>query len=150
MQSMWPATNIRPIEWVREGDCFRCTSHFPKNGYPAMARNGIERTIARWILVKRLGNISSNVVARHTCDNKWCIRPDHIIHGSVADNNRDRAERGRNADVRGEKNNSSKLTPEQVLEIRSASGSCSQIGSKFGVSKGLVSSIKNRKLWKHL
>lgn len=37
------------------------------------------------------------VVVRHTCDNTRCINPDHLIPGTRADNNRDRAERGRSA-----------------------------------------------------
>lgn len=34
---------------------------------------------------------------RHTCDNPRCINPSHLILGSWADNNRDRAERNRSA-----------------------------------------------------
>lgn len=37
------------------------------------------------------------VVIRHTCDNTRCIEPTHLIPGTRADNNRDRAERGRSA-----------------------------------------------------
>lgn len=37
------------------------------------------------------------VVVRHTCDNPRCINPNHLIGGTKADNNRDRAERGRSA-----------------------------------------------------
>ena len=36
-------------------------------------------------------------VIRHTCDNPRCINPEHLLVGSRADNNRDRAERGRSA-----------------------------------------------------
>lgn len=34
---------------------------------------------------------------RHTCDNPRCIEPTHLILGSWAQNNKDRAERGRSA-----------------------------------------------------
>ncbi len=37
------------------------------------------------------------IVVRHTCDNPRCIEPTHLIGGSLADNNRDRAERNRSA-----------------------------------------------------
>lgn len=37
------------------------------------------------------------VVVRHTCDNDRCINPEHLVGGTLADNNRDRAERGRSA-----------------------------------------------------
>lgn len=36
-------------------------------------------------------------VVRHTCDNTRCILPEHLVLGTSADNNRDRAERGRSA-----------------------------------------------------
>ena len=39
------------------------------------------------------------VVVRHTCDNPRCINPEHLLGGTKADNNRDRAERGRSAQV---------------------------------------------------
>ncbi|ANT45377.2 HNH homing endonuclease [Pectobacterium phage PP90] len=41
----------------------------------------------------------ADVVVRHTCDNPRCINPEHLIGGTKADNNRDRAERGRSARV---------------------------------------------------
>lgn len=36
-------------------------------------------------------------VVRHTCENPRCINPEHLLLGTRADNNRDRAERGRSA-----------------------------------------------------
>lgn len=36
-------------------------------------------------------------VIRHTCDNTRCINPKHLVVGSPADNNKDRASRGRSA-----------------------------------------------------
>ena len=55
------------------------------------------------------------VVVRHTCDNPRCINPEHLIGGTRADNNRDRAERGRSAK---HVDSRCKLTAEQIAEIR--------------------------------
>lgn len=39
----------------------------------------------------------ADLVVRHICDNPRCINPEHLLLGTKADNNRDRAERGRSA-----------------------------------------------------
>jgi hypothetical protein len=54
-------------------------------------------------------------VIRHTCDNPRCINPKHLLIGTRADNNRDRADRGRSAKyVRSRQ----RLTIEQVAAIK--------------------------------
>lgn len=138
----------KPIAWVREGSCIRCTSHALRCGYPIMKRNGECRTIARFILMKRIGGIPNGIVARHSCDNNWCIRPDHIVPGTHSDNIRDRNERGRTA--RGEKSGNAKLTNLQVQQIREAAGTQTEIAKRFGVSQQLVSRIRLKDCWRHL
>lgn len=41
------------------------------------------------------GAIPSGMLVRHTCDHPDCVNPRHLILGTIADNNRDRLERGR-------------------------------------------------------
>jgi hypothetical protein len=139
------------LAWIREGDCIRCTSHALDNrGYPRMRRGGNPIRIARWILIRRHGYIPTGMVSRHTCDNTWCIRPDHIIIGTQSDNIRDRVERCRSADQRGENGSNSKLTSLQVLEIREATGVAREIATKFGTSIGNVYQIRHGTRWKHI
>lgn len=145
-------SKARPLTWIREGECIRCTSHALDNGYPNMWRSGKRRKIARLILIRRIGAIPSSIVSRHTCDNRWCIRPDHIIGGTRADNNKDRAERaGYSSTARkGEDVSNSKLTSIQVLQIREATESQRQIARTFGISQTTVYRIKKRQAWAHL
>jgi hypothetical protein len=145
-------TNLKPLEWSYDGACIICTSHkTDTDGYPCMRRHNIYRKIARWILLKRHGDLPSNVVSRHTCDNRSCINPDHIIAGTVAENNRDAFERKRHAF--GERAWTAKLTPETVLLVRQlASEGVPQpiLASRFGIAKGSISNLITGKTWKHL
>ena len=140
------------LSWVREGECIRCTSHALDNGYPKMWRNGKPRKIARLILIRSMGTIPSNIVSRHTCDNRWCIQPDHIISGTRGDNNRDRAERAGYSSTtkKGENVSNSKLTSIQALQIRESIESQRQIAKKFGISQVTVYRIKKRLAWAHI
>lgn len=54
--------------------------------------------IARFLLGLEKGN---PLEARHTCDNAWCINPDHLVAGTSQDNHDDMVERQRSN--RGEK-----------------------------------------------
>ncbi len=130
-----------PLAWCREGECIRCTSHaLDSSGYPRMVRNGELKSIARWILTRRHGGIPIGMLARHTCDNRWCIRPDHIVIGTIADNVNDRKERG----------SFGKLTRDQVIQIRESKGLQTEIAERFGTTQQNVHLIKNLKRWGHV
>jgi hypothetical protein len=98
----------------------------------------------------------------HSCDNPKCCNPRHLWLGSYADNNADRARKGRSAEVhltnehrshQGEDHGCAKLTSAQALEIRrlydSGSG-LAELAGRFNVSKTTVCKIGKRKNWSHL
>jgi HNH endonuclease len=145
--------NRNSIEWESRGDCFICTSHRPGgSGYPQikpiLMKETHGTTISRLILKRKYGNVESHIVARHTCDNRMCIRPDHIIPGTRADNRRDAVTRDRQA--KGESHGFSKLTNEAVYEIRLSSENAQVLAVKFGVMTRTVIAARNRISWKHL
>lgn len=141
----------KEIRWVSEGDCWRCTSHALRGGYPVARRNGATKSIARLIVIRRLGEIPTDIVSRHTCDHRWCIRPDHIIHGSQKDNAADRESQSGWRDRSRERNGNAKLTTAQVNEIRSLALSGrklqKEIAAQFGIKRAYVAQIKSGKTW---
>lgn len=99
-----------------------------------------------------LADIKGQVV-RHTCDNRLCVNPEHLVIGSQADNVQDMHERGRASGVRaaGKDHGSVKLTEQQVLDIRSRTReSQRELAAEFGVSQYAIYSIIARKTWKHI
>jgi hypothetical protein len=145
----------RHISWVREGDCIVSTGHsLNSDGYPQFCRNGKRRLIGRVVLFRRYGPQPSSICMRHTCDNRRCINPNHIIPGSFGDNNRDREARGRGNPPRGERCAASKLTEKQVREIQKLSRDGiilqREIAELFGLYQGTVSRITNGLRWKHI
>lgn len=57
-------------------------------------------------------------VVMHRCDVRACINPDHLIGGTVADNNRDMFAKGRGRVASGEEQHMAKLTIAAVEEMR--------------------------------
>ena len=89
----------------------------------------------------------NGIVIRHKCDNPPCCNPNHLQAGTLADNNRDREERGRAVYLKGERNGQSKLTEKDVLEIREASGTLQEIANRYGVHLSTIHLIRSRKKW---
>lgn len=86
----------------------------------------------------------------HTCDNRMCVKPEHLFLGTARDNLQDMADKGRR---KGEKHAGSKLTEADVLYIRRVARvekSLAELARQFHVSRGAISSIVHRKSWTHI
>lgn len=99
--------------------------------------------------------LEKGVCVLHTCDNPGCVNPAHLYLGTQKDNAKDRQQRNRNRafdrSFKGEANGASKLTAEQVIEIRKTTDvSHSTLAQRFGVSRATIGDIKRRKIWKHI
>lgn len=139
----------REIKWkILENGCWQCISHKNKdNYYPLCRRDGKVQKIYKFVYCQKNGQVKPNTVIRHTCDNKLCINPSHLIPGTHADNVRDMIERKRKAV--GENCGLAKLKNNQVKEIFLDKLSPTLLLSKkFNVCNKTITNIRNRRSWK--
>lgn len=101
---------------------------------------------ASWRIYK--GPLPDGLMLRHTCDERLCVNPNHLIPGTHADNMRDMVERNRQ--TFGEKNPQAFLTEEKVKAIHADPRTQSEIAEAYGVTTSTVSTIKTGSTWKHL
>jgi len=104
----------------------------------------------------RHGEIPRKLLVLHKCDVMSCCNPDHLYLGDDAQNCRDRDSRGRHITHRGEKHGMSKLTEDDVREIRSYPpgrlpyGEATRLANKYGVCQTHIADIRSGRLWSHV
>ena len=90
--------------------------------------------------------------AAHRNDVKTDNRPSNLYWASPEENYRDRDRNGKTP--RGSQNGATKLTSDEVLEIRRAYVAKElrqyELADKFGVHRTTIRDILYRKIWKHL
>jgi hypothetical protein len=94
----------------------------------------------------------------HTCDLPQCIKKEHLFLGTILENNRDRARKGRSAinisPMPGEKNGNAKLTEADIKTIRARFNfemvRQQDLADEYNVSQVLIAKIVRRELWKHV
>ena len=97
------------------------------------------------------GKIPRGKVVRHTCDNRLCCEPTHLILGSHKENTQDMVDRGRSA--KGSKHGRAKLTEKDVLAIREANSKGTkqaELARNYSVAETTIEAILKRKTWKHI
>ena len=123
------------------------------NRYPAASIDGRLEQLNRYILTMKLGRpIGDGLVAMHSCDDRRCIRPDHLSEGTYAGNMHDMMAKGRQ--VIGQRRGQ-KLTPEIVRAIRAecvihskGDRSAAALARKYGVSSVRVCAVVSGAAWK--
>ena len=131
-----------------EGDCVVWTRRRNAGGYGQIQVDGRAKSAHRVAYELAFGPIPEGLVVRHKCDNPPCIRLDHLELGTTADNNRDKAERGRAP--RGEVAPQAKLNLEsarRIRELRSTGLSVAVLAALFGVSSTTVRRVLDGVSW---
>jgi hypothetical protein len=91
----------------------------------------------------------------HTCDNRKCVRPDHLFLGTNDDNMADMMAkgRGRSGPVKGAENGNAKLTEADVREVLRQimlGKSNKKIAKSTAVGHAMVSRIRTGRSWREL
>jgi hypothetical protein len=122
------------------------------SGYGLAKIDGKSRTASRYMCILKNGTPpSQRHEAAHSCGNgnKGCVNPNHLTWKTPKQNWADRLTHG--TDNRGERNNTTKLTANDVLKIRYlySSGQIQQkeLAEKFRTDVSTISDIHRRKSW---
>lgn len=105
---------------------------------------------ASWRLF--VGYIPDGLSILHRCDNPICTNPAHLFLGTQTDNMMDMwaKKRGRPGVSIGQKHGMSKLTAEQVTDIRYSGLTGSELAKKHNITQTTVCDIRKRRSWNHI
>lgn len=123
--------------------CWLWLLSFGSHGYGNASMPGCRVTTAQRVsFIAFKGEIPSGMLIQHSCDNRWCVNPDHLSLGTDKTNAEDKMHKGRgNYDGRRYPPHPSRLfTPGQVKAIRRIAEPDCVTARRFGV--------KNSTIWK--
>ena len=132
----------------KEGDgCWEWQAAIAKTGYGVInvGRKTTKAHRVSWELVN--GSIPAGMMVCHKCDNRICVRPDHLFLGDSLANNLDMTLKERHGRMR--------FTHSQVERIRALYDrhrdhlSHERIAKWFGVSKATISHMMTGRNWRN-
>lgn len=132
------------FDLTNKEDCFIWQGTQRRNGYGKITWGGKHYVPHKISYLIFNGLIKPNQVVRHTCDNKFCINPNHLIIGTQSDNIIDCVKRNRH--------HNQKLTKEEVIEIKKElknpyKGINKELALKYNVTHNAISQIRTGRNW---
>lgn len=159
----------------KSGECWEWTGALHTTGYGVLfiLKDGQRDVVRAHRLAYEMtyGPIPDGLEVCHHCDNRRCIRPDHLFVGTRSDNMKDMVQKGRGGVVaptgdqhyarlhpelvsRGEARPNAKLTADTVRVARKSwtagEFSKSQLALRLGVTLPTVCDFIARRTWKHV
>ena len=164
VQRFWDMVDKR-----EDNECWEWVGSLDSDGYGWFSTQSISNKIAtekkqkktttahRYSALMKYGDLGDNMV-RHTCDNRKCVNPEHLILGTAKDNSRDMVERNRS--LVGEKNANSALSDIQAKEIlvkyqhavdnNSKHGILKRLSIEYKVSKQVIYRVTSKQCYSHI
>jgi len=137
-----------------ENECWNWIGRLNQNSYGQFDLNKSPKKSHRISLFLEKGEPPiDKQFALHTCkQNPKCCNPNHLYYGNYKDNERDKVKDGTHS--KGETQGSSKLTEEQVREIRKKyipyKYTIKKLSKEYFISQAVICEIINNKYWKHV
>lgn len=144
--------------------CWLWMAGIDSDGYGRFSENN--KTIRAHRVSYRLfvDTISDTMNVLHRCDTPPCVNPDHLFLGTSKENTQDMMRKNRwrggvpHGIVVGSKNGRSKLTEDQVLDIRKRytpatdmeRGNSANLAKEFSIAKASIFRIIKRQVWGHI
>jgi len=97
------------------------------------------------------GDADATMQVCHTCDNPYCVNPEHLFLGSQLENMQDAKRKGRIADHNGENNPKARLDARHVRamrELRKFGLTYTQLKKIFEVGKSTVANVIGGNTWR--
>lgn len=135
----------------KSSGCWEWQGSTTSAGYGSVAHGGRDYQTHRVAYELHFNTkIPDNLYVLHECDNRRCVRPDHLRVGTHIDNMADMRSKGRSSKNRGERNANARLSDIEVEQIRDLyeSGDYTQteLAEKFGVGQTHISRLVNRRM----
>ncbi len=158
VKRFWSKVNKEgPVPAHRQelGNCWVWTSSISGKQYGGFGIGGTTYKTNRVCWALQTG-VWSKLCICHKCDNRLCVRPDHLFEGTQAENMRDCSRKGRlfKPEKSGERNGVARLTDEKVRQLRAIRArdglTMEELGKLFGVHPATACSAINGKTWSHV
>jgi hypothetical protein len=146
----------------KTNECWEWKGRLSKTGYGLFDIHNFPYAAHRFSYELNVGPIPKGLFVLHKCNNRKCVKPEHLYAGTQKDNMRDCINAGRfvrptahwedlKATQFGEGSPVAKLKVEEVKQIRNQRRlgiSYSEIGRQFGIHHTTVRDIVIKKIWK--